>query len=502
MQLEPKTIFSRLGGTAFRTPITIPSSVVPISLAAILILAVVLRFLGLGDESLWGDETHTAVRIQDSWWTLLTKPIDNNQPLHFVLLKAWTAIAGHSEAALRFPSAVFGILTVWMTFILGRRLANDWVGLGAALVVAILPTMIWYSQETRTYAMQSFFAVTSLYLLVRYFEEGRPVHIVGYCVAAILGIYTHFYFGLYILGNFAAGTAWLAMFRKRGAWQPFMFGHVAVGASLLVRIPVLLDYIEADYSGAFTVAPSIVLKTLFVQLGFTVPRHSAATTVPVIDWLVLSLIAVSAISIALNPRQKMMFPAVVSVTATIVLLGAGIVADVPIVGRYLLPTIPLLLIMAAHGVYTLVALVPKRRELVAIPVAAVAALFLLAVGANQWVQARELVTREDWRGIAKFVDQRAESGDKLVFDGWLSRRSVGYYSKRNLDAVMLASSGTWPCQKGEAMWLVARPNNQMKSDIEDRADSCNVALEESWPLNWGLWRLTPNGQGQASPPPG
>ena len=73
-----------------------------------MVVAIGVRFARLDDAPLWFDETLTATLVRMPWGQMVQSTIvDNNLPLYFLLLKAWTVLAGASPWALRLPSAVF-----------------------------------------------------------------------------------------------------------------------------------------------------------------------------------------------------------------------------------------------------------------------------------------------------------------------------------------------------------------------------------------------------------
>src|SRR5438552_12186777 len=109
-----------------------------IVLCGILALAAILRFAGLGRESLWLDEGYS-VRVASGpvASVLAGAGQDIHPPLYYLLLHGWMRLAGHSEAAVRSLSAVAGCLTVAIAWMLGRRLLEARAGLIAALLVAL-----------------------------------------------------------------------------------------------------------------------------------------------------------------------------------------------------------------------------------------------------------------------------------------------------------------------------------------------------------------------------
>ncbi len=83
-----------------------------IFLALILILT---RYLGLGDNSLWLDETFSATLSLQSPRLLLADHFVNsgaNPPLYDIILHYWIKLWGTTEIALRSLSATFSLFTV------------------------------------------------------------------------------------------------------------------------------------------------------------------------------------------------------------------------------------------------------------------------------------------------------------------------------------------------------------------------------------------------------
>ena len=94
-----------------------------LALLALLALALALRVYRLDRQSLWYDEAVTAQVVQQGLGDLARWTADDIQPpLYYLVVAGWTAVAGTSEWALRFPSVWFGVLMVALAYALGRRL--------------------------------------------------------------------------------------------------------------------------------------------------------------------------------------------------------------------------------------------------------------------------------------------------------------------------------------------------------------------------------------------
>ncbi len=117
-------------------------------------IAAGLRVFQLGDEGLWFDEANTAVLSQLSVGHLIERiTVDNQAPLYFLLVKAITAVFGSTEWALRSVSAAAGVAAVWLSYDVGRRLLSPNAGRWAAVLLAVSPMAVHYSQEARPYSI-------------------------------------------------------------------------------------------------------------------------------------------------------------------------------------------------------------------------------------------------------------------------------------------------------------------------------------------------------------
>ena len=90
----------------------------------ILFLAAALRFIAL-DQSFWLDEAIGAIAARDySYVGIVTDFLksDNHSPLYYLALKAWASIFGFSEISLRSLSVVFGVGTVYLAFLIAKKL--------------------------------------------------------------------------------------------------------------------------------------------------------------------------------------------------------------------------------------------------------------------------------------------------------------------------------------------------------------------------------------------
>ncbi len=123
----------------------------------ILILAFLLRFFSL-NQSLWLDEATSALTTKMNLTDFFGKflPGDFHPPLYYLVLRVCASFFGTSEIALRSLSIIFGIGTIYLIYLIGKKLVSCEVGIVSAILLATSGLHIYYSQEARMYSMSTF----------------------------------------------------------------------------------------------------------------------------------------------------------------------------------------------------------------------------------------------------------------------------------------------------------------------------------------------------------
>jgi uncharacterized membrane protein len=146
---------------ATRTPRRFPGVLV-----AILVVAAVVRLFVIGRDALWLDEGYSwwdATQSFASLWRLVPT-CDPHPPLYFALLHGWIALLGDGTVTMRLLSTLFGLATVAVVYAAGRTLdfargAGDrrfGIGAFAASLFALTPFQVYFSIESRPYALLCF----------------------------------------------------------------------------------------------------------------------------------------------------------------------------------------------------------------------------------------------------------------------------------------------------------------------------------------------------------
>lgn len=161
-----------------------------------------LRLYRLGAGSLWYDETVSALLASRPVPALIAHTAaDIHPPGYYLLLRFWRGLAGGGEFSLCFFSLFFGVLLIPTAYALGRRFAGRASGVWSALLVAVSPYNVWYSQEARMYTLAAFLGMVVLWCALRFYtgEGGGNRALFGYVFAAAAGLYVLYYFSFLLV---------------------------------------------------------------------------------------------------------------------------------------------------------------------------------------------------------------------------------------------------------------------------------------------------------------
>jgi mannosyltransferase len=417
-----------------------------------------LRLYRLGAQSLWYDETVSAHLASKSIPALLAHTAgDIHPPGYYLLLHAWTRLAGDSEFALAFFSLVFGVLLIPLSYALARRLflPFDKHGLGQAvalwsvLLLATSPYNLWYSQEVRMYTLGAALGLVTLWFAIKYQTPNTKyqipnikyqipnIYIMGYILAATAGLYVLYYFGFLLVTLNLVIIGHLAMNRRFAALRTWLLAQVAVLVFYLPWLPIAWRQATAPpvppWRGLIPLHRVALEAWTALSLGQSVQSRQV--------WPILLLVGVLfilgladgkwQISLACRPGQANIKYQSPKPQAPILLLAYtfGPLVFIYLVSlitplyhvRYLFTYAPPFYIVLGSGLAWL-----TRR---ARPLAAVAALALLAGSA---FSIRELHTNpryaaDDFRAAVSFIAERWRPGDAILINAGYAYTGFLYY---------------------------------------------------------------------------
>jgi len=172
--------------------------------AAILLLGVFLRFKGLTFQSMWYDELCSVVRSapgQSFSDIMAVLQSDPQPPLFYTLLHYWMILFGNTEFSARLLVAITGSLSLFSVYYLARVCINKKVALIALFLTSINFFNIFFSQEVRPYIFLFLFTALSYASFIKLLREQNVKHSIIYGVVTAIMLYTHYYGLIYLLSQ-------------------------------------------------------------------------------------------------------------------------------------------------------------------------------------------------------------------------------------------------------------------------------------------------------------
>jgi mannosyltransferase len=458
----------------------------PITL--ILIAATALFTYRLGYEGLWIDEFFS---IRDSAGSLLEIYQGNQlRPLYYLLLAGWRQL-GSSDTWMRSLSVIFAVVSVFLIYRLGRRVAGEAEGLTAAMLLATSPLFVSHTQEIRMYVVSLCLGLAGTLfladaLLVERSEQPDQRSLAGWSLFRLLAIYT---VPLNLMLLLPDVILIFLRFRQERAVL-FSFAKWLLLLFVLWSPSTLSVFQEADPNSAYADE----------RADFSRPPGLGNLVYPLKFWMVWPFVVKgSAIAhqfykaftllvaglVAAGLWYKRRSPALLWTLAWFILPLLPIVAFSRVSAqiwepRYVLFASPYLFILIAAG-FTRLWRQWKPAAIVAI------LLYSLAIGGALF-NYYTVQNRADYRAIVDTIEQREQPGDTIIWgEGW-HEPLLHYYDGdatiywRKMTTIETAEAiqpwiGQLPTEH-ERQWLVMRDAKSLTKDFE-RALENGYRVEEN-----------------------
>jgi 4-amino-4-deoxy-L-arabinose transferase-like glycosyltransferase len=434
-----------------------------VALGGILLVALVVRLVGLGDQSLWSDE---GVTVANAFRPLAELPAaltrDVIPPLYYAFLHFWMR-GGQSEFWIRLPSVVFSVLTIAASGAFLRRAASPAVALLASAWLALSAFQILYAQEARTHTLVALSLTVSCASLWMWAVEERRGFAASWFVGAVACMYAN-YFGylvlpLQVLMLLSAGV-------PHRFWRSFALGAAGVAFCVLPWLVYIYPGLVAQarsqgYEGTSLSLGrlSAALFDIFYSHDFPTPQLSLEAMGAWTWILVLLALGVCLLGAARRDRTARWLavwafgPLAGAVLAELV-LGIDVV-----VNKYFLLSTPALAGLFALG---LSRLWRGRLELLAL---AVATVWLAVNLASAWEYATNpLYGNQNWKAVGGLLDEGAADPDVIVVQPAMMAFSLAwYYHGTARLAPVNTADEAGPALRGVRgrVWLVTVPGYEV-----------------------------------------
>lgn len=419
-----------------------------LALGLITLLAAFLRFYKLGEWSFWIDEIYTIrhAKAHFSSLELIIRNIPPNRnwiPLSVILTAGTLNALGTSEWSARLVSATIGVISVPVLYLPVRRLFSPGVALITALLLAVSPWHIYWSQNARF--LTSLMLLYSLALFALFFglERDRP----GYILLSIVLFYlaaSERLYAAFLVPVVVGYVLFLRLFRFKTP------PGLRARNLLLLTLPIIAAGIVEVYS-LITGGVSRFFGD-FIFLGNSIENPFAQGTFIVFE-IGIPLVTLSAFTGLYLLLQKSRAGLLLSLGAAIPF--AMVVLATPFMfteERFALVTLPFWLVLGATGVKEMFSQTAHRGKLL---VAGVLILLLAdAAGANLMYYRVNNGNRRDYKGAFALVRERSREDDIIVstwpeLGAYYLHQETIPWRDIDLDTVV---------QSGERVWFVIVPD--------------------------------------------
>lgn len=396
----------------------------------ILILGFTLRLIAI-DQSFWLDEAINVLAIKNlTLPELITKYAlsDFHPPGYFVILWLWSKLFGYSEIAARIPSVIFAVFSIYLVYLLVKKISSQRSALVTSSILAINPLHIYYSQEARMYIFAIFAVVLNYYFFVNLFQRKRSF--LGLLLSNILVFSSDYlayftfpaqFITLLLLKSKTNIKKWLASLIPSvillSFWLPYFIKQINTGLNTASNIPgwkevvgstglkpLLLTYVKFII-GRISYPDKIIYYSLFLPIGT----------------LFLFLLIRGITKVSLLERKVFL-----SWLFIPIILGLGISFVVPIFSYFrILFVLPIFIYFVTVGVLT------WDKKLVKLLLAIVITVELLCSFVYLF---NPNFHRENWRGLVDFLQKQPRSS-KIVFESTGSFAPFEYYSQGQIQVI-------------------------------------------------------------------
>lgn len=406
-------------------------------------------------RGLWVDEAITVTQAWMPFGELLDqlRATDVHPPLHHASIWVLVRLLGDAEWVVRLPSVVAGAALVPVAHGLAQELYGRRTAMIAAILAAIAPFLVWYSQEARMYSLFVLLTTAALWAQVRAIRGGGRWAWAAWALLNAAMLWTQWFGVVPLLAGqlVLVGVVvhrWSDRDERRRLLLGWATSMLVLGVLVAPLVPFGLDQLEA-YSGrraagVASTAPAqagaaasgiaqdisiyaIGANAIWAVLGY----HADGVMIGLAAlWPLLLLLGLASLGRGRSRATTALLVCIALPTALFVLAGS-FKRDLFEL-RYFAFVVPLVLILVARTITRVFA--RSRGQWAA---AGVAALLLLGALVDQQLNGAN-PRRYDFEGALAQVRDGARPGDVVLYEPDYLADVVHYYAPdveaRSIDA--------------------------------------------------------------------
>jgi hypothetical protein len=425
-------------------------------------LALGLRLWQL-NSGLWFDEVLTLIDFVRTpiGESVTSFPSQNQHMLFTLLAQISISIFGESAWALRLPSVIFGVASLWALFLLGRRVVGTRTALLACALMTVSYHHIWFSQNARGYMGLLFFATLATWLWLEALSRNSWQWWIYYVTAVCLGMWVNLTMAFVAATHGLLYMVWLTgklRSRRSGQerqpesehiWRPLIALLLCGSLTLQLYALSLPEFLstalhEISLESEWTNPLWVITESLrSLKVGF------AATAILLCGGAMLVIGWISILRRSYQAALAMILPGLLAGTSMLVLghnlwprfffFCMGFALLVAVQGA----------IVAPHKLFALIKPLREREGLAAATGLSLACLMILASSIT--IARCYALPKQDFTGARDFVEQNRVQSDAVVAVG-LAGTAYGRYfaphwaiaqTQKELDEIRRDHSNVW-----------------------------------------------------------
>lgn len=368
------------------------------------LVAAALLLYRLGEYSLWIDEIMTAHFTGGGFREMIGNVAnDVHGPAFYSLLWLTRQIADFSEFALRLPAALAAVATIPIVFLIAKECHEPRAGLWACILLTLNPFFMEFGREARPYSLSALLTAVSWLFFIRILHGHRGKAWILYGAGSGLLLLTFYFGALVVLPQILYGLMARLARKKR---MQLVSGWILAGLIFLPWLPVFVFQFLRNDVGIqryfpFGIGWADVFRSIREPLwGAHSPISSNIATL-----LTVALIAAAGWMIWKRPqrRRKLGFFAGLALAVSFTAFVLICTIKPLMISRYLTMLAPLLALFLGASL----ARIDQKAAL---------AIFIAYLLPSLWAYGNYLdsMPRQDWRGAALILKQKAEPDDYIV----------------------------------------------------------------------------------------
>ncbi len=397
--------------------ITLPILGTLITLSAV---GVGLRLWNLNTD-LWIDEVLTLLDfVRKPFGEILTSfPSQNQHMLYSILAHASTNWFGESPWAIRLPSVLFGVGSIWAFFFLCRHLLGTKEALLGSALMTVSYHHVWFSQNARGYTGLLMFTLLATWAWSKALGSNEWLWWSLYGVSIVFGMWVHPTMAFVVAAHGILHILFLAAPKLSGdetassreriaGLRPFLTWTLSVTVTLQLYALALPEFLavglhEESANSEWTNPLWVVTESIqSLSVGF------AGLAFVLIGGAFVAFGWLSLYKIDRRAGLAMVLPAVLS-AATMLILGHNLWP------RFFFFCMGFGLLIVINGAIQLPRLLQTIRDRSALATGlGVSFSLVLIIASLVTVPKNYALPKQDFSGAKEFVERRSANGDKIV----------------------------------------------------------------------------------------